>query len=423
MLSLIISIIALGFIVAFHEFGHFITARFFKVGVIEFSVGMGPRLLSGVKGNVRYSLRIFPFGGSCMMLGEEMAEEEGTGRVAGDITNGAFNGIAPTVSGDTITVEGRIYHKSEQFVNKPAWQRFFVIAAGPVFNFILAFVLALIITAHYGYDRADVMDVTAGMPAAEAGIEKGDIITGLAALDDYTENNASDVNASAAKKEKGSEAALSAVHFEKIETGRDIQLYMAVNNKAMQAGKSFAFRFKDASDGYKEKTAVVLPALDEELGRYRLGFSYSTGFLPAESIGEVLYYSLYDVKYCIKNTVYSVKMLIEGSVTKSDVMGPVRMVAVMDESVQTASEGGGTVAAAMTLLNIMIIISGALGATNLLPLPALDGGRLIFIIIELVTGHAVPKRLEGGIHMAGMLLLLALMFFIMFNDITQLIFK
>ena len=152
MLSLIISIIALGFIVAFHEFGHFITARFFKVGVIEFSVGMGPRLLSGVKGNVRYSLRIFPFGGSCMMLGEEMAEEEGTGRVAGDITNGAFNGIAPTVSGDTITVEGRIYHKSEQFVNKPAWQRFFVIAAGPVFNFILAFVLALIITAHYGYD-------------------------------------------------------------------------------------------------------------------------------------------------------------------------------------------------------------------------------------------------------------------------------
>ena len=406
MLSLIISIIALGFIVAFHEFGHFIAARFFKVGVIEYSVGMGPRLFSGVMGNVRYSLRIFPFGGSCMMLGEEMDEEEADDRVSGYITNGTFNSDAPKISKDTITVDKRVYSKSEQFVKKPAWQRFIIVVAGPVFNFILAFIFALIITTHYGYDRADITDVTEGMPAAEAGLKKGDIITGLAVLGDY--DKATD---------------LSAVNFEKIETGRDIQLFMAVNNRAMQEGKAFAFRFEDEDKGGTEETAVILPAMDEELGRYRLGFSYSTGFMPAESIGEIVYFSLYDIKYCIKNTIYSLKMLIEGSVTRSDVMGPVRMVAVMDESVKTASDGGGTVAAAMTLLNIMIIISGALGATNLLPLPALDGGRLIFIIIELLTGHAVPKKLEGSIHTAGILLLLALMVFIMFNDIMQLIFR
>lgn len=406
MLSLIISIIALGFIVAFHEFGHFITARFFKVGVIEYSIGMGPRLLSGVWDNVRYSLRMLPFGGSCMMLGEETDEEEADGKISGGITNGTFNSDETKISGDIIKTDGRTYSKSEQFVRKPAWQRFLIFVAGPVFNFILAFIFALIITTHYGYDRADITDVTEGMPAAEAGLEKGDIITGLAILENYSKD-----------------LDLSTVHFEKIETGRDIQLFMIVNNRAMQEGKAFAFRFKNEGKNGTEETAVILPAMDEELGRYRLGFSYSTGFMPAENIREIVHFSLYDIKYCIKNTIYSFRMLIEGSVTRSDVMGPVRMVAVMDESVKTASDGGGTVAAAMTLLNIMIIISGALGATNLLPLPALDGGRLIFITIEMVTGRAVPKRLEGSIHTAGILVLLALMVLIMFNDITQLIFK
>ena len=114
-----------------------------------------------------------------MMLGEEMDEEDGSDRLTGDITNGTFNNDAPVVSSDTITVDGRRYKKSEQFVNKPAWQRFIILFAGPLFNFILAFVFALIITAHYGYDRPRVALVTDGMPAAEAGLEEGDLITGI----------------------------------------------------------------------------------------------------------------------------------------------------------------------------------------------------------------------------------------------------
>ena len=103
-------------------------------------------------------------------------------------------------------------------------------------------------------------------------------------------------------------------------------------------------------------------------------------------------------------------------------MGPVRMVAVMDETVNEAADYGFK-SSMLTLFDLMLLISGSLGFMNLMPLPALDGGRLIFIIIELVTRRAVPKELETKIHTAGMILLLGLMVFIMINDISMLIFK
>ena len=112
-------------------------------------------------------------------------------------------------------------------------------------------------------------------------------------------------------------------------------------------------------------------------------------------------------------------MLITGKADSSDLMGPIRMVATMDESVDSAASYG-FVAALMTLFNLMILISSSLGFMNLLPLPALDGGRLLFILIEMVTQRKVPKELEARIHMIGTMLLLALMMFILFNDIIML---
>ena len=124
MLSLIISIIALGFIIFFHELGHFLLAKACGVGVVEFSLGMGPRLVSVQRGETRYSIKALPFGGSCMMLGED--EEDKDPR--------AFN-------------------------NKPVLSRILVVAAGPVFNFLLAFVLALILVGATGRATARVMEV------------------------------------------------------------------------------------------------------------------------------------------------------------------------------------------------------------------------------------------------------------------------
>lgn len=394
-MSLIISIIALGLIIAFHEFGHFIIARFFKVGVIEFSIGMGPKIISLVRHNTRYSLRLLPFGGSCMMLGEEMSEDEyDHGQKLNSLNNGIFEQNSFYSAGDYIRVDGRSFLKSEQFINKPAWQRLCILAAGPLFNFLLAFLFALILTTAYGYDRPIVLDTMDNLALSD--IDEGDRILAMAVIEDKDN-----------------------IHWEKIDTSRDMQLFMIVNDQKLQNKELFGIRYLDMDTG-DEKVAMIKPFLDEETGLARLGISYNGGYAPIENVAEIIYYSLYDIKYCIKSAILSIKLLLSGNINRSDIMGPVRIVAVMDETVNMAARVN-LFTAVMTLLNLIILLSGTIGAMNLLPIPALDGGRIFFVLIEILTRHAVPKKLEANIHLAGMLLLLCLMILIMFNDVAMLV--
>ena len=143
-MSMIAAVLVFGLIVLIHEFGHFIVAKKCGIGVIEFSIGMGPRLWSIQRGETRYSIKILPFGGSCMMLGEDEDDKD-----------------------------------PKAFVNKPVWARIAVVAAGPIFNFILAFVLGIVIVCRVGYDAPELVDVQEGFPAQEQGMQAGDIITRL----------------------------------------------------------------------------------------------------------------------------------------------------------------------------------------------------------------------------------------------------
>ena len=142
MLNIIAAVLVFGLIVLVHEFGHFLLAKLNGIGVVEFSIGMGPRLCSWQRGETRYSLKILPFGGSCMMLGEDEKDADPK----------AFN-------------------------NKSVWARISVVFAGPAFNFILAFLFAVIIVMNIGYQKFQISDVTEGSPAAEAGLQPGDVIT------------------------------------------------------------------------------------------------------------------------------------------------------------------------------------------------------------------------------------------------------
>ena len=142
-MSYILALIIFSAIVIFHELGHFLLAKWNGIEVIEFSLGMGPRLLSHVWGDTRYSLKLLPIGGSCQMVGEEEASDSA----------GAFG-------------------------NKSVWARIAVVAAGPVFNFILAWVLALIIVGSVGYDNT-MVDIIPDSAAAEAGMEDGDQIISI----------------------------------------------------------------------------------------------------------------------------------------------------------------------------------------------------------------------------------------------------
>ena len=141
-MSIILAILIFSVLVLFHEFGHFLFAKLSHITVLEFSLGMGPRLFSFEKGGTKYSLKLLPLGGSCLMEGEDEDNDD----------PGSFND-AP--------IAGRIA----------------TVAAGPVFNFILAFFGAMIIVSIIGYDPPQVLQVTEGSPEAEAGLQPGDIIT------------------------------------------------------------------------------------------------------------------------------------------------------------------------------------------------------------------------------------------------------
>ena len=394
MLNLLLSIFVLGLIITIHECGHFLLAKLFGVGVVEFSIGMGPTVLSRVWGNTRYSLRMLPFGGSCMMVGEE-AEENGlpaSGEESGE-SEGSSTAADAAPDGDWFEIDGRRYGKAEQFVEKAAWKRFLIIAAGPCFNFLLAFLLSLVITAQAGVDRPIVMQVEAGMPAAEAGVTEQDLVTRIGIAG------------------KGNS---------RIRTSRDLMLYLTVHAKELNEKKMVLLWLRGDAGSDAERVVKLQPRYAESTGTYRLGLSYNSAYLPANGFGELVGFSAHNVVYCINSTIQSLKLLVRGDVGRQDVMGPVRMVATMDETVSEAADYG-FVTAALTLMNLVILISGSLGAMNLLPIPALDGGRLFFILIELVARRPVPRELEGRIHAIGMALLLTLMVFILFNDVSMLL--
>lgn len=351
-MSILVAILVFGLIILIHEFGHFIVAKKCGIGVLEFSIGMGPRLFSFNKGDTRYSIKILPFGGSCMMMGED--ENDSDPR--------AFN-------------------------NKSVWARIAVIAAGPLFNFLLAFLLALIIISYVGYDAPVLSGVTDGYPAKEQGMQAGDVIT--------------------------------KINGKKITIYRDLQMYLFMN-----PGKELKVEFKrPVADGsaMEKHTVNLVPKFSEDTHTYMMGIQTSPYRQKTTSVLETLKYSAYEVDYCIKSTIDSVGMLITGKVSKKDIAGPVRMVSVIDETVEQ-SRSYGIAVTLLTLANLCLLLSANLGVMNLLPIPALDGGRLVFLILEVLRGKPVDKEKEGMVHMAGMVFLMGLMVFVLFNDITTLFF-
>lgn len=351
-MSMIVAILVFGIIILIHEFGHFIVAKKCGIGVVEFSIGMGPRLFSFVKGETRYSIKGLPFGGSCMMLGED--EEDANPK--------AFN-------------------------NKPVWSRIAVIAAGPLFNFLLAFVLALAIIHVAGYDPAELTGVLDGFSAKEQGMEAGDVITRLGG--------------------------------ERVMVYRDVTMYMYLH-PSEPVDVEYRRTLEDGSTELRK--ARLEPRYSEEHGGYMLGIQTRGYRQPTGGILETVKYGTYEVVYWMKTVVKSIGMMIRGQVGAQDMAGPVRLVSMIDETVEETRQYG-LETMLLTLANLCVMLSANLGVMNLLPIPALDGGRLVFLLLEALRGKPVDKEKEGMVHMAGMALLMGFMVFVLFNDIAMLFFK
>ena len=342
-MGIVLAILMFGFIVFFHELGHFLLARKNGIDVDEFWIGMGPTLVHKKIGNTDYCLKLLPIGGACMM-GEDEVD---------DLSEGSFNSKSP-------------------------WRRLSVIAAGPLFNFILAFVCSIIFIAIIGVDKPIIGNVVEGSPAYEAGLEAGDRIVKI--------NNKS------------------------IHIFRDISVYLQLHT-----GEEIElFYMRDS-----EKTTVsITPQLTED-GYYMIGIGH-TGYEKA-SILENIKYSVFEVRYWIDSTISGLRMLIGGSVGVDELSGPVGVVNIVD-STYRQTKSGGALLVFVNMLRLAILLSANLGVMNLLPIPALDGGRIVFLIAELIRGKRVPPEKEGYVHLAGMVFLLGLMAFVMFNDVRRIFF-
>lgn len=367
------AILVLGGIVLFHEFGHFLAARLFGVGVVEFSVGFGPRLLSHVskKSGTRYSLKLFPLGGSCAMMGELEDEETEAGEERLENTGAAGKDTAGELLGGSYLEQSPI-------------ARFCIIAAGPVFNFILAYVLAVVILSWAGYDAPVLVGTTEGQPAQEAGMAAGDVITAIEGR---------------------------SIHF-----SRDIQLYnLTGDGSPMEVAYK---RYEEASGRWEERSTVLTPI--EISGQHYFGFQLAGYRQPVESVPRLFLYGVYEVQFWIRSVVDSLKLMAAGRVSGDDIAGPVRIVTIIDETVeQNLSYGFVTVI--MNLFNLTVMFSANLGVMNLIPIPALDGGRLLFILIEMIFRRPVNRKIENAMILTGMALLMTFMAVVLWNDIRFLL--
>jgi regulator of sigma E protease len=410
----LIAILFFGVIIFIHEFGHFIFAKLFGVRVNEFALGMGPTLLKKQGKETKYALHLFPIGGYCAMEGEDEESED-----------------------------------ERAFCNKKLWQRMIIVAAGATFNLILGVVICCILVGtdgDYVGTRTILRFHETAISNSEGGLMPGDEILridGKRVFSDYDvtflmqRNNTGKYHM--VVRRDGKKVDLPAVPFQ-VRTGGNFSYaedntigdlsarmkkaglkngdrILAVNGEAVAdnaalaaaigADRDFVIDYTVERDGEtldvnKVKMMTVTVFDFVILGEKKTVFSVLGGGVKyALTMSRLVYLSLFD--------------LIRGHYGLSELAGPIGTVSVIanvaQESVQTADWSG--------IIMIMAMITINIGLFNLLPIPALDGGRLFFMFIELIFRKPIPAKYEGWVHAVGMVLLLAFMAVISASDIWK----
>lgn len=255
--------------------------------------------------------------------------------------------------------------------------RMATVLGGPFMNFILGFVFALIIVAFSGTDLPVVYQVQKDSAAQEAGIEAGDTIT--------------------------------KINGEPIHLYREVQLFSMMNY-----GEPLRITYKR---GGQTKEITLTPKFSKEDNRYYIGLIGSGSYVRTGPI-RTFQYAYYEALYWVRATFKSLELIVRGHFHADDLSGPVGIVKVVDDT-YTESKPYGLPAVLLSFLSLSTLLSINLGIMNLLPFPALDGGRLVLLIIEAIRGKKLNPRYEGYITMAGAMMLIALMIFVLFNDIAK----
>ena len=362
-ITILAALLVFSAVIAIHEFGHFTVAKLCGIQVNEFSIGMGPVLWKKNHKGTQYSLRALPVGGFVALEGEESPESQ-----QAEAAHAAQEQPAPET-------EAPVQPTGVPLNEAPVWQRALVMVAGAVMNFVLGFVvLVILVAAQEGaITSKTIYSIENDALCGQTGLQAGDEIV--------------------------------AVNGRRCFVANDI-LYELVRTEAYRA------RFTVKRDGQKvELPDVQFDTWQDEDGQTHmtLGFTvYGIKKTPLNVLKEAWNSTLYYGRIVFT----SLEDLVRGRESINNLSGPVGIVTAIG---QAASYGW------QDLLELLALITINLGVFNLLPFPALDGGKVVFLIIEGVTGHAVPEKLQGTLTIAAFALLFGLMLFATYNDIIRLV--
>ena len=357
-------LVMLGILVMLHEFGHFIVARRNRVRVNEFAIGMGPKVIgwTSKRSGTLYSIRALPIGGYCAMEGEDGKTSEAEQQR--EFRASEAHGASP----------------DGNFQSKPAWRRLLIVLAGPAANFVLSFAILLIGALAFGVPSdknvsAIVTQVVPKSPAARMGLQPGDHIV--------------------------------AVH----RGGKDITNAGAlIDTIHASLGKQLQVTY--VRNGVSRTIEIKPEPCPQNSHQGCIGFVPEPSFEHV-SVAQAVKDSAIEFYNIADNTVMSITLLVTHfSTYAGQVSGPIGM----GQAATVVQDFGWG-----PYFTLAATISFALGFFNLIPIPALDGGRAAFIIAEMLRGKPVDPEKEALVHIAGFAALMALMVLVAFHDIARIV--
>ena len=396
-MGIIFTIVILGVIVFLHELGHFATAKYFGMPVSEFAIGMGPKIFSVRKGETVYSIRVLPLGGFVNIEGmqpenfdlerfkkektdeiiEELRNEKGLSEKSDEIESEEFVNEVSKRLDENVEKELKKQENIQKngFFAKSPFSRFVVLIAGVMMNFISALIALFVM-----------LSITGVMPIKYTAPVVGEI----------------QVDSRAKEKLRVNDRILAV-------NGENVSNWVEMSEKVLKISQNY--KDEDVSlkilRNDKEITENVKLTYNKEAKANLLGIQVLT---QKTNINERIKMSFVLFRDYFKLTLDGVRMLVTGKVAMKEMTGPVGLPKIVG---QAYGQGGF-----FALLVIFILISINIGIMNLLPIPALDGGRIIFVIPEFF-GIKVNKKIEEKIHVIGMIFLLVLMLVIVFFDVTK----
>jgi regulator of sigma E protease len=396
-MMLLIAIVVLGVLVFVHELGHFLVAKYYNVGVLEFAVGFGRKFWKRTIGETTYSLGLVPLGGYVRMIGDDpnlvYAKE-------GEQAEPASHEAALTGGEEQLTPAQEAMLKDEKrwLLNQRYWPKFAIVFAGPFFNILFAFILAVGTVYVYGKHELSnepiIGELLPGYPAQKAGLMPGDRVLTI----DGKSVGSWDQVAELIGAANGASITFIVERDSTTPDSGDLPVLKAREQKEIKVAGTFDNTEIEAISGEKPAKPRAM------IGVGRSTFRTEAGFIEANILALNRIWAITEV------TFRGLKGMIVGEVSTKNIGGPIF---IFSEAANQARKG------LQDLLDFMILLSVSLALLNLLPIPILDGGHIVFFTLEKLLGGPINIRIQQRANQVGMALLLLLMIFAISNDVLR----